>query len=553
MLKLLTYFLKTARMKVLFVFMLSIGLVFLNKEASSKDGEIMKMMKSISIALPDTVGETMQDIQIPDEDLNDVFEANLDSLVNSMYLQNVFVPDSVEVNFADYNGNLLPDSVYIRQLQEVETVVDLSFNEVVKKFIQLYTVRRREQVEIMLGLSTHYFPMFEEALDRYELPLELKFLPIIESALNPIARSRVGASGLWQFMYNTAKLMNLEVSSFVDERRDPLKSTDAAARYLKQLYDIYQDWQLVIAAYNCGPGNVNRAIKRSGGKKDYWSIYYKLPRETRQYVPAYIAATYVMDYFPEHHLVPRIPEFPVVTDTIMINHLLHFNQITANIDINIEQLRLLNPMYRRDIIPGKKDRSYALRLPVEKIAAYVSREDSIYSYDREKYFPNNTLVQPSGSTAYYYAPSDIKGKVKIMYTVKSGDNIGFISDKFKVKAADIRYWNNISRNLIRVGQKLAIYIPESQKGNFEQANEIPVEQKQKAVKQSAARDEKTVAQQPESENGEYVYYTVRRGDNFWTIAQKFPGVSNFDIMQLNNIDDAGSLKIGQKLKIKPKA
>ena len=253
----------------------------------------------------------------------------------------------------------------------------------------------------MLGLSEYYFPMFEEALDRYDLPLELKYLPIIESALNPKALSRAGACGLWQFMYGTGKQMKLEISSFVDDRRDPVKATDAAARYLKSLYGIYGDWHLAIAAYNCGPGNVNRAIRRAGGKTNYWQIYYRLPRETRGYVPAFIAASYVMNYYEAHNLTPQLPEFPTQTDTIFVNDYLHFDQIAATLGIEKEQLQALNPKYRRDVVPAKKDRLYSLVLPEDKINEFIDKDTLVFAHDRQKFFPNNTFDQPHQFNLYY--------------------------------------------------------------------------------------------------------------------------------------------------------
>ncbi|NQU86773.1 MAG: transglycosylase SLT domain-containing protein [Mariniphaga sp.] len=526
------------------------GMLLLSIYGFSKKDEPLKKMKQIRVVAIDTTGNLELEYVLPDENLNDIFEVQLDSLINNWYIQNVFLPDSNEVNFVRTNGKVLPDSVYIKQLENIEAVVDLSFNKTVKNFIQLYTVQRREQVEVMLGLSAHYFPMFEEALDKYELPLELKYLPIIESALNPRARSRVGASGLWQFMYATGKMLKLDVTSFVDERRDPLESTEAAAKYLKQLYDIYQDWHLVIAAYNCGPGNVNRAIRRSGGKRDYWAIYYRLPRETRGYVPAYIAASYVMNYYSEHGLIPRMPEFPIVTDTIMVNNLLHFEQVAATLNIEMEELRNLNPMYRRDVIPAKKDQPFPLRLPVEAIAGFIDNERTIFNHDHEKYFPNNTLVQPTSRTESYYAPVDVKGKEKVYYTVKSGVNVGYISEWFKVRASDLRYWNNINRNLIRIGQKLLVYVPESEKEKYEKVTAMSFDAKQRMIGKSTGSVQTAVIEAPVDPN--YIYYTVRRGDNLWTIAQKFPGVSNTEIMELNNIKDAGRLSAGQKLKIKRK-
>ena len=536
-------------MKGKLIILLFIIITSLNIRAAAKDDEPLKKMGKINVIGIDTTGIQVEYL-VPDENLNDIFEEKLDSLVNTWYSRNIFIPDSSEINFAADTAQALPDSVYIKRLQNIEAVVDLSYNKTVKNFILLYTVQRREQVEIMLGLAAHYFPMIEGVLDRYNLPLELKYLPIIESALNPRARSRAGAVGLWQFMYGTARLLKLDVTSFVDERSDPLKSTEAAAAYLKQLYDIYHDWQLVIAAYNCGPGNVNKAIRRSGGKKNYWSIYYRLPRETRGYVPAFIAATYVMNYFADHGLLPQLPELPLATDTIMVHRLLHFDQVAATLGIDIDELRDLNPMYRRDVIPAKEDKPYPLRLPVTDVADFIDKESSVFSYKRDKYFPDNTLVQPTSRAASYYAPIDIKGKAKIYYRVKSGDNIGYIAQWFHVRASDLRYWNNIHRNLIRVGEKLLIYVPEKQKSHYEKVNEMALEAKQQMNGQTTSVETTTEVKSPDPD---YIYYTVKRGDNLWTIARKFPGVSNEDIMQLNNIKDARRITAGQKLKIKKKA
>ncbi|NCB09526.1 MAG: LysM peptidoglycan-binding domain-containing protein, partial [Bacteroidia bacterium] len=408
--------------------------------------------------------------------------------------------------------------------------------------------RKRGQVEIMLGLSSYYFPIFEETLDKYDLPLELKYLPIIESALNPKAISRMGANGLWQFMFGTGKNMKLEINSFVDERRDPLKSTDAAARYLKQLYDMYGDWHLVIAAYNCGPGNVNRAIKRSGDKTNYWEIYYRLPRETRGYVPAYIAAAYVMNYYSEHNLVPRVPDMSLFSDTLIINNYLHFDQVAANLNIDKEELRTLNPMYRRDIIPAKKDKPYPIILPKNKIMEFMSKDSLIFAHERDKYFPDNTLVTPSENSGSYFTPVDIKGKAKIFYTVKQGDNPGYIAAWFKVRTADLNYWNNINRNMIRVGQKLVVYVPESQKDKFDKINDMTFAQKQEMIGKTTKSQAK-----PEVLDPNYDYYTVKKGDTLMEIARQYAGITSSEIMQLNNLNSDRNLYIGQKLKIKRKS
>ena len=492
-----------------------------------------------------------------DEDLNDIFSEKMDRLEHTWLIQNVFLNDSAEFKQTENFPKNLPDSVYIDRLfdlqidrlKNIEQVIDLSYNKVVKNFIQMYTEKKRNLVEVMLGLSEYYFPIFEETLDKYNLPLELKYLPVIESALNPKALSRAGANGLWQFVYSTGKGLKLEITSFVDERRDPVKSTDAAVRYLKSLYDKYGDWQLAIAAYNCGPGNVDKAIRRSGNKTNYWDIYYRLPRETRGYVPAFIAAVYVMNYYKQHNLIPLLPDFQMNTDTIMVNNYLHFDQVSAVLKIDKEELRSLNPMYRRDVIPAKKNNPYPIVLPKDKIMEFIDNNKSVFAYNREKYFPDNTLVQPSANSGYF-TPVDIAGKEKIIYTVKSGDNVGYISSWFNVRAADLRYWNNVSRNLIRVGQKLVIYVPEKQKDKYSRVNGMSFAQKQAMIGKSATIETKREVQILDPN---YIYYTVKKGDSVWDIAQKYNGISSDEIMLLNNISNEKGLYVGQKLKIKRKS
>ena len=488
----------------------------------------------------------------PDENLNEFFSEKMDSLVNTWYAKNAFDIDSLEVDLSDFYPTNVPDSVYISRLKEIEEVVDLSYNNVVRNFIKLYTEKRRDQVEMMLGLAEYYYPKFEEILDKHDMPLDLRHLPVIESALNPVARSRMGATGLWQFMFGTAREMELEITSFVDERRDPVASTEAAVKYFKKLHDRYGNWHLAIAAYNCGPGNVNRAIRRAGGTQNYWKIYYYLPRETRGYVPAFIAAAYVMNYHKEHNLYPRLPDFDLRTDTIMVNDYLHFDQLEATLNIDKEQLRSLNPMYRRDVIPAKKNKPYPVVLPEETIMDFIDKDTAVFAYQREKYFPDNTLVSPTSRSASYYTPVDIDGKAKVLYTVQSGDNVGFISEWFNVRASDLRYWNNIHRNLIRAGQKLLIYVPENQKEKYERINSMTFNQKQASVGKSVSTGSSTpVKSEPLDTN--YIYHTVRRGDTLWEIARNYPGISSDDIVRLNNLRNENDLDVGQRLKIKRKS
>ena len=490
-------------------------------------------------------------VGLPDENPSQIFNEKMDSLANTWYIKHLFHPDTMNrADFGNYPTDL-PDSVYISRLQEVQQIIPLSYNKLVKNFIRMYTEKKRNLVEMMLGLSAYYFPVFEEALDKNEMPLELKYLPVIESALNPKARSRAGANGLWQFMYQTGRQNNMENTSIDDERRGHLKSSEAAVRYLRQLYDIYGDWQLAIAAYNCGPGNVNRAVSRAGNKVDYWAIYYYLPRETREFVPAFIAASYVMNYYKEHNLVPLLPDVPFITDTVMVNKYLHFDQVAASLNIEKEQLRSLNPMYRRDVIPAKTDKFYPLILPESKILDFISRDSLIYAYEREKYFPDNTLANPATLSASNFTPADIEGKAKILYTIKSGDNIGFISSWFNVRSADLRYWNNIHRNLIRAGQKIVIYVSEDQKEKYERVNTMTFAQKQAMIGKNAGSGSDTASKQEKLDPG-YEYYTVKNGDTIWEIARRYAGISPDDILKLNNLNNRSRLSIGQKLKIREK-
>ncbi len=598
--------------------LLTLPLIFFTCVSSAygyKGDSIRKIGQYVVLSLDTIEAHTLY--LEPDEIGRAIFSQKLDDLVSSWYVNNIFLSDGVDADFTFHRHMDVPDSVLIDRLRKVEAAVKLSYNSVVRDYIEMYTTRRPSQVEIMLGLSAYYFPFFEEIFDKYDLPHELKYLAIIESALNPRAVSRAGAVGLWQFMLGTAKGLNLEVSTFIDERRDVMKATDAAARYLKQLYNVYQDWHLVIAAYNCGPGNVNKAITRAGGKNDYWHIYYALPRETRGYVPAYIAATYVMNYYREHQMSPRFPAMALNTDTIMVNQLINLQQIAANLNIDLEALRDLNPIFKTDVIPGSADRSYPLRIPVELLSDYILNADTIYKHDRGTHFPDNRIVTPNTSADKKSSSSQslsLEGKARITYTVKSGDNPGYIANWFNVSLSDLKNWNNIRRNMIRVGQKLAIYVPEEKTDYYKRINNLSFSAKQaqagKAAPDNQVADKQTAekkssessssaqgetAAKPTSAtntskatpatsasatsadhsatpsaaslsgdsgnrelasvgtlNGDYEYYTVKKGDNLWTIARKYPGISNSDLIKLNNITDVKSLRAGQKLKIRPK-
>ena len=485
---------------------------------------------------------------------------DLDSLLYLWYAKYDTLPND---DFADIDTsivNQVSDTIIKERLDNLVSIIDMPYNDKVAAFINLYTIKRKKQMSIMLGLSDYYFPIIEASLDKYDLPLELKYMAVIESALNPRARSRAGATGLWQFMYATGKIYGLEVNSYVDYRRDPVQASEAAAKFLKDLYAIYHDWTLVIAAYNCGPGNVNKAIRRSGGKRDFWDIYYRLPRETRGYVPAFIAANYAFAYYKEYNIKPNRIDLNVATDTIIINEFLHFEQVSNVIGITVEELRDLNPQYKKDIIPAKV-RTYPLRLPISYVDDFITYKDSIFAYKDSVYFsPERKVVAPpkyqkGSSHTANYSPPPTKDAVKIMYTVKSGDNVGFIASWYGVRVSDVSYWNNLYKNRIKAGQKLVIYKNKNLASKYLNINKMSFEAKQKSVGKTATKTStttKTTTSTNAKTSGKYVYYTVRRGDNFWTIAKKYPGVSNEDIMKLNGITDPTSLRAGQKLKIKKK-
>lgn len=344
------------------------------------------------------------------------------------------------------------DSIYIDRLTRMPVLMEMPYNDIVRKFIDTYTVRLRGQVAFMLSACNFYMPIFEEALDAYGLPLELKYLPIIESALNPSAVSRAGATGLWQFMHATGKVYGLENNSLVDERRDPIKATWAAARYLKDMYDIYHDWNLVIAAYNCGPGNINKAIRRAGGKTDYWEIYRYLPRETRGYVPAFIAANYVMTYYCKHNICPMETNIPQATDTVLVTRDLHFQQIADLCHVPMEEIKSLNPQYKRNIIPGlSKPRT--LRLPTEAISAFLDQQDTIYTHRASEFFKNRRTVASVNSSR---ASGSTDGELT-WYRIRQGDTLGGIARKFGVRISELRRWNGLRGNNIRAGRRLKIY------------------------------------------------------------------------------------------------
>jgi len=375
----------------------------------------------------------------------------LDSLLSDWKAKN-YIDLGKDCSTSDVNPEF-SDSVYIDRLSRIPAVMEMPYNEVVRKFIDMYAGRLRKHVSFMLSACNFYMPIFEEALDAYNLPLELRYLPIIESALNPSAVSRAGAAGLWQFMLNTGKIYGLESNSLVDDRRDPLKASWAAARYLSELYAIYQDWNLVIAAYNCGPGNINKAIRRANGETDYWKIYSYLPRETQGYVPGFIAINYIMTYYCDHNICPMETNIPSDTDTIQINRRLHFRQIADLCGVELDQIKSLNPQYKTNVIPGDI-KPYTLRLPQQHISAFIDYQDTIYTHRAAELFTNRrTVAVASGRSG---SGSSASGSGAAYHTICRGETLSTIAKRYGVKVSQLQAWNNLKGTNITAGKRLKV-------------------------------------------------------------------------------------------------
>lgn len=449
------------------------------------------------------------------------FETDLQNVMTDWYLSTYAAYQPEETTYS-YNVNY-PDSVYVRRLQQLPTTIEMPYNQIVRSYIDMYTQQRRGLLETLLGRSTYYMPIFEQALEKEGLPLELKYLPVIESALRPDATSRVGAAGLWQFMVATGKLMGLEVNSLVDERRDPYRSSEAAARYLKQMYEIYHDWHLVIASYNCGPGNVNKAIRRAGGKADYWEIYNFLPKETRGYVPAFIAANYAMTYYREHNIAPVLAERPLITDSIMVCKDVYFDQISNVLNIPLDALRELNPQYRCDRIPGHS-KPYSLTLPSQQVYAYIEMQDSILAYNAEKYMQRG-IVEPAQMVATQY------------HKVRKGETLSSIARRYGISVKTLKAWNGIQGKSVARGRSLIVKM--APKKTSTAATDTASAQNDTSVGKSGAQVKK--------ETPSVSYHTVRKGETLWTISQKY-SVTVQQLKTANNLHNS-NIKIGQKLKI----
>ena len=513
-----------------------------------------------------------------------------DSLLNVWYVQKLISQseeDLYDMDSVKFQSNV-PDSVYIERIKLMNSFISLPYNDVVKNYIIKYSEKMPSSIGRILGLYEYYKPYFDEIFDRYNMPEELKAMAIIESAMNPLATSRVGAKGMWQFMYSTAKIYGLQIDSFVDERLDPYKAAEAAAQYLQDAYEIFGDWNLAIASYNCGAGNVNKAIRRSGGSRAFWDIYPYLPRETRGYGPAFVGALYTMKYYKEHGIKPAAIELPTPVDTFRINKMLHLKQISEVIGAPLDELKNLNPQYKHEIIPGNS-KEYILRLPYKYTNAFIEHEDSIYRHKADKYFNPVTLksIQEGGDGE------------QITYRVKSGDYLGRIASRYGTTVAKIKKWNNLKSNDIRVGQRLIIYrggnapattsssssstssstnttsttaaggttytvksgdtlskiaernnvtVSQLKQWNNLSSSNIRVGQKLIVSKSAAPSSQSSSTPgKPVDPNAPYTEYVVKEGESLYLIAKKFPGVSAQNIMDFNGI--GSNIKVGMKIKI----
>ncbi|WP_243349819.1 LysM peptidoglycan-binding domain-containing protein [Parabacteroides sp. FAFU027] len=478
---------------------------------------------------PGGIKETIHDdaIQVPAP-----LTSNIDSLLSDWIVTNHLSLDEHCIQQSE--NPLFSDSIYIERLSKMPSVIEMPYNQVVRTYIDLYAGRLRERVSYMMGLSKFYFPLFEQALDAENMPLELKYLPVIESALNPAATSRVGAAGLWQFMIYTGKDYGLQIDNLIDERRDPIKSTYVAVRYLKALHRIYGDWNLAIAAYNCGPGNVNKAIRRSGGKRDYWEIYFNLPKETRGYVPAFIAVNYLMSYAKEHNICAAQCKLPVNSDTVQVNKMVHFQQIADMLNIPVEEVKILNPQYRKELIPGNI-KPQTLRLPMASAYAYIEQEDTIAKYRSEEFLLNFRKTVDPGTI------NDDVVQTVIRHKVRKGESIYNVASRYGVSVSDIKSWNNLKSTKLKKNSLLAIYKEKrvTPVAPVKNSNDSISNQTASVVK------EKTKAK---SVSATTQYYKVKKGETLQEIAAKYD-VSVCDLKKMNHLSKSKVSK-GQLLAIK---
>ncbi|WP_179009461.1 LysM peptidoglycan-binding domain-containing protein [Winogradskyella forsetii] len=479
------------------------------KNAAVIDGKLFSKGKKIESEADTTGVRNLKDLpEVAELDKKWLEELYSNSLFDTIYKS----VTELEYEPVDY-PELSTDTLKARLARlNARTPFNVEYNSSLESVIKGYLKHRRTSIEKLMGLSHFYFPMFEQEFDIHNIPLEMKYLAIVESALKPRARSRVGATGIWQFMYGTGKEHDLDVSSYVDDRSDPIKSTTAAAGYLGRMYNIFNDWDLALAAYNSGPGNVNKAIRRSGGSKNYWNIRQNLPRETAGYVPAFLATMYIFEYAEEHGFKPERPEFQLIqTDTVHVKQMISLGHVSEATGIKIEELQFLNPAYKLDIIPKVEGKVYPLRLPREAIGTFVTNEEKIYAFADAEFKAREKPL-----------PEVVNDDTKIRYRVQSGDYLGKIARKFGVRVSQLKQWNGLRSNNLKIGQRLTIF----------PRNHV-ASSKSKPVKKVVNTEGKQT-------------YKVREGDSLWTISQKFSGVSVQNIKDWNDIS-SNKLKIGMTL------
>jgi len=473
------------------------------------DGNAM-YQKQIEVIEDSTAIKSLEDLDYASE----IDQKWLEELYSNSLYDTIYKTVS-ELKYDDVDYPELSTDTLKARLVELNsrTPFNIEYNPSLERVIKSFLKNRRKSMETLMGLSHYYFPMFEQEFDNYNIPLEIKYLSIVESALKPRARSRVGATGLWQFMYLTGREYGLDVNSYVDERSNPIKSTGAAAKYLAKLYKLFGDWDLALAAYNSGPGNVSKAIRRSGGYKNYWNIRHHLPRETAGYVPAFFATMYIFEYAEEHGFKPKKPQFNYIeTDTIRVKHMITLDQVSEATGVKIETLQYLNPSYKLDIIPFIKGETHALRLPKQALGVFVNNEEKIYAFAKDEFDKREKPL-----------PQFYKAESKTTYRVKSGDYLGRIARKYGVRVSQIKRWNGLRSNNLKIGQRLTIY-PRNSTYNSALAKNNP----------TSSNNKKT--------------YKVKHGDSLWSIAQKFPGVSVQNIKDWNDIS-GNMLKPGMTLKV----
>ncbi len=525
-------------LRISFLLWLAVGLLHLNGQKIDSTLVVTDSVSKI-VELPITSSKHLDGISKTEPYTDDTHKFNLkdnpvaeeyDKLwLDELYKTASLFPEMYEEvqnpSLDSHFNELFTDTLKARlkRLDE-KTPFRIAYNPSLESVIKSFLTRKKGLMERMMTASQFYFPLFEQELDNHNVPLEIKYLAIIESALNAKARSRAGATGLWQFMYGTGKMYGLDVSSYVDERSDPIMATKAACKYLSKLYEIFGDWDLALAAYNSGPGNVNKAIRRSGGHTNYWNIRAFLPRETAGYVPAFLATMYLFEYAEEHGLVMKNAERPYFeTDTVLVKNTITFDQISELMDIKTEELEVLNPSYKLNIIPKIEGKDYVLRLPKSMIGKFVSNEKEIYAYAQKQM---DSLEKP--------LPQLVKTKNQIRYKVRSGDYLGKIAERYGVGVSQIQRWNGLRSNNLRIGQRLTI---------FPRKPYVP-----KTSKTIASKAKKPSSSGPTTLADGSRVHTVKKGDSLWTISRQYPGVSIENLRQWNSLS-SNKLQPGTKLKL----